>query len=83
VKAAEAQLKEAEERWNVVDDDEEGISTTAPSPKLWQAPQWPLTLLGNSKFFKTVKFKNPHKLDCCSLLTVFFTRPTTPTRAIE
>ena len=33
VKAAEAQLKEAEERWNVVDVDEEGISTTAPSPK--------------------------------------------------
>jgi hypothetical protein len=32
----------------------------------------PLTLLGNSKFFKTVKFKNPRKLDCCSLLDRFF-----------
>jgi len=38
VKAAKAQLKEAEERWNVVDVDEEGISTTAPSPKRRKVP---------------------------------------------
>ena len=32
----------------------------------------------------SVKFKYPRKLDCCSLLdNFFFTRPTTPTRAIE